>query len=74
MAHLNRFESLILFYIFHDCISEVSHWNEIFYWIAQEFKIVYDVMSTTICKTGCKCIELKMMINFDHILESFSGP
>ena len=44
-SHLNRFEILILFYILHDCINEVSDWNEIFHWIAWEFKIVNDVMS-----------------------------
>ena len=33
---------------FHDCISEVSNWNKIFHWIAREFQIFDDVMSTII--------------------------
>ena len=48
MSHLNGFEILVLFYILHDCISEVSDWKKIFHWIAREFKIVDDVMSTII--------------------------
>ena len=30
MFHLDGFEILVSFYILHDCISEVSDWNEIF--------------------------------------------
>ena len=48
MYHLNGFEILKLIYILHDGISEVSDWNELFHWIAREFKIVDDVMSTMI--------------------------
>ena len=37
------------FTFLNECISEVSDWNYIFHWIAREFKIVDDVMSTMIC-------------------------
>ena len=47
-SRLNGFEILILFYILHDCISEVSDWNWTIHWIAREFNIVDDVMSTII--------------------------
>ena len=46
ISHLNGFEILVLFYILHDCISEVQ--IEIRFWIAREFKIVDDEMSTII--------------------------
>ena len=48
MSHLNRFEILILFYIFHDWICEVWDWNLIFYEIARGIQIVEDVLFTII--------------------------
>ena len=30
MSHLNGFEILMLFYILHDCINEVSDWIRFF--------------------------------------------
>ena len=53
-SHGNRFEIIILFYILHDCIVKFEIEKMIFHWIAREFKIVNDFVSTIVCMYEAK--------------------